>query len=64
MNKLAYFCSHLPHLGMAEDDIGRGHGHVAAKDAYLTHSVSLVTGAGDVMLVDVQVDAIAFCDDC
>lgn len=46
---------------MTKDDIGWSHGNVATKDANLTNAVGAVTRAGDVLLVDVQVDATVTC---
>lgn len=54
---------HVPHLGMTKQHIGWRLGIVATKHPNLTSTVGTVTCSGDVLLIDIQVDATATCND-
>src|SRR6266699_2204089 len=53
----------LPHLGMAKHHIGWSLAIVATKHPNLTGTVGSVTCTGDVMLIDIQVNVTAPCND-
>src|SRR3989442_1413545 len=55
--------SQLPYLDLTKHHIGWSLGIVASKQPDLTSTVARVARTGDVMLINVQVDATATCDD-
>ena len=57
------FLSHLPHLDTAEHHVGWSLGHVATEHPNLTGMVTIVARARDKLLIDVQVDITATCND-